>query len=97
MAMFRNVSPVVFLLLVVILLAVTNPSFSDFEQWAYRHLPNFPPSITLHRLLDERLPPFVERRDYALFSLYIVEHGHDRSAWVGVSKRFIRWPDWWPF
>ena len=94
-----RVSPIVVFLMVAILLAVTNPSHSDFENYIHRQLSSSsrptsdPLAQAFSRLITSGIAASAERSDYAFFSLYRLRLDHrSEQWWVGILKQFVAWP-----
>jgi len=93
-----SVSPLVVLLLIGILLAVTNPSQSDFADYLHRQVAaqsNTYDALTmgLSKLVTGGFASLAERRDFAVFSVYKVRMDRDHEYyWRGIAKQFMPWP-----
>lgn len=84
----------VIVLLVCLLLAVTNPTMDNFLNWAAEQVEedaNSDLEAFLGGMLAKpALQLSTERKDYIIFSIYIVEKPKEDSVILGIAKQFIR-------
>ncbi len=86
------------LLAVALLLAVTNPSTTEFVEWAVPQVMEANFRWELERALGSvvakpLLTSITTRRDYALFSVFTVRSGEQQTRFLGIAKQFLRLDD----
>lgn len=83
----------IILLLVIILLVLTNPAEEQFIDWTMKEIKENSNS-QLESLLGEMIGKPVlmmstTRKDYLLFSVFILDHGKEKGVFVGFLKNIF--------
>ena len=83
----------IFLVILIVLMIITNPTKDDFLDWAQNKTIKTSESVVGGTITNLLMSPLLKtasvRQDYLLFSTYKLEIEGSNTMWIGVFKQFI--------
>ena len=93
----RRRLPVFVLLMLVLLLAATNPTQDDFLSYIMNVPDGLTPTEALGPYIERAAAQLVRRSDLGIVSFYAVRMNETANhVWIGLVKSFVPWPAGWP-
>lgn len=90
---FQRRNPGILLIIIIIAMIVTNPTKDDFFEWvsnkALEESESSIGGVLTNIFVTPLLKSATVRKDYVLFSTYIIEFDENKTVFLGILKNFI--------